>query len=237
MLKEAIEKIASMAENKTYTINERTYSDKQIFLVDEPRYTPKEITIFGLGSLVSLIQAEHVKIIAPLFVEVEGYNKVCAYSALNDRLERHFLYKAISDTPDFSGNWMEYNSAMIFFRSQFIPNAGTEYILDLLSRITDENSLSSSDNGLSQTVEVKKGISLKAKEAVKARVLLRPYRTFKEVEQPESEFLLRLSEDGRIGLFEADGGMWKLKAKDSIYERLCAGLQCEIKSGKVIVMR
>ena len=29
------------------------------------------------------------------------------------------------------------------------------------------------------------------------------------MEQPESEFLLRLDDDGNVGLFEADGGMWK----------------------------
>ena len=45
---------------------------------------------------------------------------------------------------------------------------------------------------------------------------LRPYRTFKEIDQPESQFLLRLNENGNIGLFEADGGMWKLEAKKSI---------------------
>ena len=45
---------------------------------------------------------------------------------------------------------------------------------------------------------------------------LRPFRTFQEVEQPESEFLLRLDEDGNIGLFEADGGMWKLTARQTV---------------------
>ena len=37
-----------------------------------------------------------------------------------------------------------------------------------------------------------------------------------EVEQPESEFLLRVRDGGEVGLFEADGGMWKLQAKNNI---------------------
>ena len=53
-------------------------------------------------------------------------------------------------------------------------------------------------------------------EAIKPRVPLRPFRTFQEVEQPESEFLLRMDEEGNIGLFEADGGMWKLKARQTV---------------------
>ena len=36
------------------------------------------------------------------------------------------------------------------------------------------------------------------------------------MEQPESEFLVRLQEGGKIALFEADGGMWKLEAKRNI---------------------
>ena len=77
-----------------------------------------------------------------------------------------------------------------------------------------KNSVTSEDNGVTQTVEARKGIALKAREQVKPRVPLCPFRTFLEVEQPESEFLVRMREGGEIGLFEADGGMWKLDAKN-----------------------
>lgn len=51
-------------------------------------------------------------------------------------------------------------------------------------------------------------------------VILRPYRTFLEVEQPESKFIFRIKE-GRDGtpmfkLIEADGGLWKYEAVASI---------------------
>ena len=51
------------------------------------------------------------------------------------------------------------------------------------------------DNGVSQEVEARQGVSLKALVQVKPRVALRPFRTFLEVEQPVSEFLLRLDDD------------------------------------------
>jgi len=73
--------------------------------------------------------------------------------------------------------------------------------------------------------------------AIKPRVMLTPYRTFLEVEQPTSEFLLRLNDEGEVGLFEADGGMWALTAKDRIAayfeEKLCD----LIESGCVVVLR
>ena len=65
---------------------------------------------------------------------------------------------------------------------------------------------------------------------------LRPYRTFLEVEQPESEFLLRLDEDGNVGLFEADGGMWELEAKRRVAAYFEAKLELEISAGHVVVM-
>ena len=60
---------------------------------------------------------------------------------------------------------------------------------------------------------------------------LRPFRTFQEVEQPESEFLLRMDEEGNIGLFEADGGMWKLTARQTIKAFLEANLSDLVASG------
>lgn len=79
-------------------------------------------------------------------------------------------------------------------------------------------------------------IESKEKQALKPRVTLRPYRTFLEVEQPESEFLLRLREGGKIGLFEADGGMWKQQAKKNIAEYFQEELQPCTRSNAVIVM-
>ncbi len=84
--------------------------------------------------------------------------------------------------------WRDHETALIELRSLFIPNKGTEYLLDLLSRMGSENTVQSMDNGVTQTVETKQGVSLKVAESVKPRVLLKPFRTFLEVGQPESEF-------------------------------------------------
>ena len=51
------------------------------------------------------------------------------------------------------------------------------------------------------------------------------------MEQPEIEFLLRLDEEGNIGLFEADGGMWKLTARQTIKAFLEANLADLVASG------
>ena len=72
---------------------------------------------------------------------------------------------------------------------------------------------------------------------VRPYVNMQPFRTFLEVEQPESVFLLRLDGNGNVGLFEADGGVWKREATRNIsayFEQKLADL---IGSGRVVVLR
>ena len=101
----------------------------------------------------------------------------------------------------------------------------------------NENSVSTNDNGVTQTVEARQGVALNAVVEIKPRVMLRPFRTFLEVEQPESEFLLRVDPDEGIGFFEADGGIWKLEAKKNIADYFLKNMGDLIDAGKVVVMQ
>ena len=80
------------------------------------------------------------------------------------------------------------------------------------------------DDGVSQKATVKTGLASKSDAIIPSPVTLKPYRTFTEVEQPESQFVFRMKEDKYDGvqcaLFEADGGAWKLHAMESIQEYL-----------------
>ena len=117
--------------------------------------------------------------------------------------------------PGFRDGFREQEKAIIELRSRFAPGEGVDYLLDLLSRISKNSGVTTTDNGVSQTVEARQGVALKTVIPVKPRVPLRPYRTFQEVEQPESIFLIRVNERG-ITFTEADGGMWKLKARQTV---------------------
>lgn len=70
---------------------------------------------------------------------------------------------------------------------------------------------------------IKTGIASKGDAIVPSPVKLRPYRTFLEVEQPESEFIFRMRNSGagvQCALFEADGGAWRNQARKNIYNYL-----------------
>ena len=236
MLAEMIDKIVSLAEAKTFEIDGETYSNKSLVRVPPHVDRPREVSVSSLDSIVKLIRAEKEKIGRTIMVEVNRYNQVTVFSTFLDDFSRYVLYQATADTPDFREGWRKYEDAVIELRSIFFPNEGTEYLLSLLSSMSNQNTVKTTDNGVTQQVEARQGVSLNALVSVKPRVTLCPFRTFLEVAQPDSEFVLRVDADKGIGLFEADGGVWKLVAKKNIADYLSERLAVEIESGEVIVM-
>lgn len=245
MLKEAIEKIVSLAPPKTFEINGDTYTTENMHRVAPHIDRPGKIGFSSLDGVVQAIQTEieRDEVTKPLFVNVESHKAVLVYTTYrHDNLERDFLYTASPDLPAKFSEWSDQEDAIIMLRSQFIPNKGTEYLLDLLSRISDNDSVSSEDNGVTQKTSATTGIALKKIENIKPRVALAPFRTFLEVEQPESEFLLRIKPGNKehnippqVGIIEADGGAWKLAAKHNIADYFREHLAELIKQKQVVV--
>ena len=147
------------------------------------------------------------------------------------------LYEAVSDVPGVTiGNLMSQERAIVELQSLYGATPDRDYLLDLLSRIDVNEGVSSVDNGVTQEVNVRTGAVLKQATPVRPIVQLQPYRTFLEVEQPVSDFLLRVSKEGEPTLFEADGGAWKLEAKRSIAAYLAEKLADQVESGCVVVL-
>ena len=232
MIKEALEYLVSLRDVKTVDVCGDTYATDKLYRIAPHVDRPSCITVSGLDSIVKLVHSE-LDLIDSL---VNGARQVSAFTSYDDMMARDDLYSARCDVPGFQEGFRPYEKAVVELRSRFAPGEGVDYLLDLLSRINKDSGVTTVDNGVSQTVEARQGVSLKAMVQVKPRVPLRPYRTFLEVEQPESEFLLRLDEDGNVGLFEADGGMWELEAKRRVAAYFEAKLEREISAGHVVVM-
>lgn len=193
--------------------------------------------LLKLVQLCKLIRTELEKVGTTIMVQVKSNDTVEVMTTYLSDFSRNTLYRAKADAPGLRTGFRGREVALIELRSLCIPNEGTAYLLDLLSRMTNENSVSTNDNGVTQTVEARQGVALNALVEIKPRVMLRPFRTFLEVEQPESEFLLRVDPDEGIGFFEADGGIWKLEAKKNIADYFLKNMGDLIDAGKVVVMQ
>ncbi len=248
MLKEAIEKIREMAldgaEINTIEIDDKVYARNKegnlavLCVRDEKPVIPEAIRVSSLEGFVCWVKQECADDeYAKLFVEAADYNYVQCRSERGgvEAGKTHLLIDLRGANNTFAEGFRSYETAMIELRSKYQHTEDIDYLLKLLGSMTLENSVKSDDNGLNQQVTVRKGIALTENVPVKSIVRLKPYRTFFEIEQPESEFLLRIGDGGKVGLFEADGGMWKMTARYSIKAYLQDNLKEEIKNGNVIV--
>jgi hypothetical protein len=106
---------------------------------------------------------------------------------------------------------------IIAVNALFLPTPGRDLILSYVSSLKVEEEANIIDNGVSQEATVRQGVrgGLTKAATAPSRVTLAPFRTFTEIEQPESEFVFRMrkNDDGvELALFEADGGAWKADA-------------------------
>lgn len=232
----AIEKIVELGAPNYHEENGYKYTDKKLNVIECPRVS--ELTFHTLDGLIYALKAEYKNFNGPLLIDVNDEESVTVYSAIQstDR-KREIPYRVSAELIEIPFNRkLDYETMMITLKSKFVETPELLELVKLLGTITEENSATASDDGFSQSVVVRKGIAMKEGKVVKPIVKLKPYRTFSEVDQPESEFLVRLSDGAQVALYEADGGAWKLQARRNVAEYLKANLTEFIESGEVIVI-
>jgi len=231
--KEAIEKIEELAlDGMTKEVDGRTYSVydlKPVFY--EPR--PEPVIVKTLSGFVDFIKTNIDSLdLKKHVIHVVDHETVSLLKAVDgDDMKRDIFLKASLDegleTYPF-GKYLQVESFVIALRSMFEPGNDLEKLITYVSRVRGGTNFSLEDDGVSQTATVAKGVSgaLTEKETAPAIVKLRPFRTFREIEQIESEFLFRMklidTETKIVGvaLFEADGGRWRNEAVINIKEYL-----------------
>src|SRR6266849_6465692 len=115
---------------------------------------------------------------------------------------------------------MDLESFNIALQTVFEDTSERKELLLVVGTVRDEEVQTSTDDCISQSVVAQARLVAAARTPVPNPVRLMPYRTFREVSQPESLFVVRMKrQDGAkplVALFEADGGKWKLEAIDNI---------------------
>jgi hypothetical protein len=244
MIKEAIEKIEAMSAPTFKEIGDRTFCIQPGKDPGELRPEldyPGPIELSSLDGLVKMVKTEALQTppSKPIYLQASSPMEVQCFAqpvaTLRDVRPLLYTAKAV-DVPGWNEKTeMRFDEAIIALRTRFQPTKDTEYALMLLSDITCGAHVTYNDNGIAQTVVTKTGVALQQNAQIRPIISLRPYRTFQEVEQPASDFLIRIGERG-ITFIEADGGMWKLAARQTVKAYLEEALETEIKNGEVVVM-
>lgn len=235
-----VEKISSMSLPAQVDVGEFNYTDKKLERITDPGY-PDALTCSTLVGLVDLWTAG-LDGLTPEDVLVQVYSPFEAriWNRKADKFGRRKL-TAVCKYPSGEivqfkfGQWQEPEDFIIaaqqcFQRAKIENDDGSfakdlDYILRISSSITAEHTTSAEDDGIVQRVGLKRGVTLKAEEALQPRVVLAPYRTFADIDQILVPFIFRArisGDEAELALFEGDGGRWKIAAQASIKKFLQA---------------
>lgn len=220
LTRDFLEKIEEMTAPCIDEVDGHTYSDKNLNLIAEPVAEPIEATT--LTSLIDYLQDNRDGLDpGKIIIHVRAHNHVRVRSNLNKDMERSVYISARAQTPSLIlDEFMDREAFNIMLQSNFVNNHDRAKVLSAIGKMRMDNSVKMEDDGITQKVSSSAGVVLVKEETIPNPVLLAPYRTFIEIDQPVSSFVLRVNNHGEVGLFEADGGAWKSEAMQGIKDYL-----------------
>lgn len=224
MTRDALQYVVGLKTAEVLDINGGKYVDKDVHRVDK-ELRASAIQMNTLTSLVDYLKAGVDSMADKMLVQVVSPMKVRVLSMLDADRKREELVDVEAMIPDFEyGRYMGNERFIIALQSKFINNDDRALLLQFAGTVKDESIAQYGDDGVTQKATIKTGITSVGDAIVPNPVKLRPFRTFIEVEQPESAFVFRMRQAEGHGvecaIFEADGGAWKNAAMKSIKEYL-----------------
>jgi hypothetical protein len=231
MIKEAMEFLLGLKRPTLETVDGRTYSTQKLDLVRKPIASAMEIA--NLGGIVDYVRSklDGSRITEKnVMIHVLSPTEVRLVSALNELEDRATFLKASFEDFEFEfGRYMPLENMIVSLQCAFTAQGDRDQLMVDLSQVADIREDVMTDSGITQGITRKAGVILKENGILKNPVTLAPRRSFPDIEQVDTQFVVRVKKDQTYGiqvaLFEADGGSWKATALDRITEFFEAQLE------------
>lgn len=234
MIQKALQYLVKLGNTKIETIDGQVFSTESIHTV--PAARAEAIQVNSLSGLVEYLKSKFDGT-GEVMVHIVSPTEVVCFDSFNRDQRRNQYIKATAMTPSFSfDRYYDAESFNIKLQSCFVQNDDRDIMLKVVGNIKEEMVNSVGDDGISQSVTAKTGVATVANVNVPNPVILAPYRTFVEVDQPESNFVFRMKTGPDCALFEADGGAWKLAAMQNIKNYLTEELKQEIAESELVII-
>ncbi|SEG56023.1 hypothetical protein SAMN05421819_3539 [Bryocella elongata] len=149
-------------------------------------------------------------------VHVVDHLTVQLVSLRADEYGRRKVYlQAVCDevNPFPFDSYLQPETFLLKLESGFRPTDNVIALQKLASSLSSESSIKTQDNGLTQTIEIRQGAASHTEVPLPRRIPLLAYRTFREIDPVQSEFLVRLKAEPNklptIALLQVDADKWK----------------------------
>jgi hypothetical protein len=203
---------------------------------------PEKLVIHTLTGLVDYVRENRDTVtLADCMLHVVNHKSVLLVTKPSGEFHQRTVhveaaFEALIGTPAANFQFGQYCNPEDFniaLQALFAETPERKALLDVVGNIKTFTGGQVIDDGSAQQVEASAGVHFGEKTNVPNPVVLRPFRTFRDVAQPESKFIVRLKgkpqEMPQLALFEADGGGWKLQAISNIADFLHEQLAVEKK--------
>lgn len=181
MIKEALEYIVNISAPHLEFRNGSHYADRTLHRIPN-ELTASPLAVHTLSAVRDYIEsgadecAEDEDSIGRRFViHVADYDRVYLYRELNSDKARECLLEAELSAPMFPfGRWLGVEEFIINMQTHFVPTEVRDTLVQLISTVTTENGVSLADDGMTQRVTARSGISLVKQVSVPNPVVLAP---------------------------------------------------------------
>lgn len=225
MIKDAINRILELDRPQIVGIGGRDYSSKKIEPVLDPQ--PKPLGLSTLSGLVAFCLHNIDELQHPLIAHVRSDCEVALIGPTYGTWQQRDVYAMAShrEPSAFKANtYYPLEDFLITLNTSFVVDDVVRGLTRLFGNVRGESVTNWSDDGISQAVLSRSGIALVENVPVPNLVTLQPYRTFRDIEQPEGLFLVRArqKDDGppAVALFEAEGEQWRFLCQNRIVSYL-----------------
>lgn len=220
MLKEALEYLVGLKPHRE-AIGSIEYADRKLLAVVPPRAQP--LGFQRLGGFVDHVLMPDAMGMAKSFVHVVSPFEVRYLSALDlIHRDRESYTLATYAIPGFKwGSFLAPDEFVIAAQSLISDTPERARLMELVGNAAAERMVTSTDDGVAQTIAAKAGVRMMASKLINNPFSLTPHRTFAEVTQPASPFILRARQATEnqmptFALFEIDNGGWQIDAVENI---------------------
>lgn len=236
-----VEKIEELVENKNEEffekeIDGKKYINKSLYRVE--RDIPRPVVLNSLDAIIAFtknLSESKYNFDFPIQIFATE-SDITISSSLDSTADSILFARALPNIPKIRfGQYMTKEEFIIQIQTCFEESENKQALLKLVSTIAEESKVESNDNGISQTVQTKSGVMIK-NSTIPPIVELTAYRTYQEIEQPSTMYLLRAREGGQLALFEADGGAWKYESQKKVVKYLKENLEDMIEKGDVVIV-
>ena len=227
LTRDFLEKVAEMAQPNTLTEGIRTFVDKPMHMLVDEIAADIPLHTNSLSSVADYIKSnadfDALASDGRKIIHVEDEKTVWLYTEMNSFKKRSALLLASAWVSSFPfGQWLSLENFIISVQANFVTDEHRDELLSFVATVKQDTGVEQQDDGVTQKVTTRSGVSLSRTSKVPNPITLRPFRTFSEVEQPESTFVFRIkAEEGggvKAALFAVDGEAWRhdaiLKIRD-----------------------